>query len=93
METRDRVGWGCPPDSRSGGRSRPLASLRSGFLPVAKHGTHDALASSRRTWPFWVGVGLGLSLGDGGAWLVAAVAGEAVCWGESGGLLPLKALK
>jgi len=41
-----------------------------------------------------VGVGLGLALGDHGAWLVAAVVGEVVSWGgKSGGLLPLKALK
>jgi len=39
-------------------------------------------------------VGLGLALGDHGAWLVAAVVGEVVSWGgKSGGLLPLKALK
>lgn len=70
-----RVGGGCSPTSRSGGRSRPLASPRLGFLPVAKNGTHVALASSCRTCHFWVVVGLGLALGDHGAWLVAAVMG------------------
>lgn len=56
------MGGGCSPISRRGGRSRLLASPRLGFLPVAKNGTHDALASSCRTWHFWVGVGLGLAL-------------------------------